>query len=72
MKKNKQMSLRVSTLAKALVSLEQKRTGESESAVIERCVLHCAKTPEAIDLVRKYVSADPTLAEIMALMERRK
>lgn len=59
MKKTKQLSLRVSALAKDLLALEQRATGESEADIVERCLLQCLQSREdACKLIRQYATED--------------
>ena len=69
MKKTSQISARISDLAKSLLELEQKRTKESEAAIIERCLIQGVRTPEAIQLIREYASKEGTISAIMSALK---
>lgn len=66
LKKTEQLSARVSALAKELLALEKRKTQESEGEIVERCLLACLKSDEALEVIRKYAKEDPTVAAILA------
>jgi hypothetical protein len=65
MKKTKQLSARISELANALLEMEQKKTNESQGAIIERCIFNTLRRPEAVQIIRDMARKDPTLMAIL-------
>lgn len=65
MKKAKSVSTRVSDMAYALLKQEMAATGESQGAVIERCLFQCLRGPEAVKLIKEMAAKDPALRALL-------
>lgn len=63
-------NIRLHWLAKELVRREARRTGESESAVINRAVLEVFSGPEADALIVEFAREDPTLGPLLKALQR--
>lgn len=62
MKKSVQLSLRVSDLVGRCLEVTEKKTHETRTQIIERCLIQClAADPDCLQLIREYALQDPTL-----------
>lgn len=45
--------------------MEKAATGESEAAIVERCLLKCLRSPRQLKLICEYAQKDPTISAML-------
>ena len=71
MKKNKvHLSARISPLAAEMLEAEKQKTGETEGAIIARCLVEAlsAHSPAALARVKQYIEGDAELRMLSQLV----